>query len=153
MPNTEDAKVEAIIKREETRLGRFVNNVIDAGRWVAGKLSIWEDVREFNFRQELKQGIARIKASERREAEYARSAAHIRGNQHNDYAEARADMAGDATLSWRLEREDPREILADVRRQVHGRASPRSADIKQRVNGLIAKPSDRRPDVSRSLSR
>jgi hypothetical protein len=40
-----------------------------------------------------------------------------RDTQH-DYAEALADVAGDPTLAWRLEHENPIDILDDVRRQV-----------------------------------
>lgn len=39
-----------------------------------------------------------------------------------DYAEAYADVAGDPTLSWRLENEDPRDILDDVRQQARREA-------------------------------
>jgi hypothetical protein len=45
----------------------------------------------------------------------------------NDYDEAYADVAGDATLSWRLAEEDPRDIFDDVRRQARERAFPRGA--------------------------
>jgi hypothetical protein len=51
----------------------------------------------------------------------------------HDYAEAYADVAGDATLSWRLEKESPLDILADVRREARGSAGigpgPTSHDV------------------------
>lgn len=39
-----------------------------------------------------------------------------------DFAEAYADVAGDATLAHRLENEDPRDILNDVKAQAHREA-------------------------------
>lgn len=44
------------------------------------------------------------------------------------YSEAYADVAGDATLSWRLENESPFDILADVKRQVHGHSNDNGID-------------------------
>lgn len=52
-----------------------------------------------------------------------------------DYAEAYADVAGDATLSWRLEEESPLDILADVRRDVRMNAGL-SGDLVDRMTSL-----------------
>jgi len=71
-------------------------------------------------------------AAEQREALHHRS-------RHNDYTEARAEVAGDATLAYRLDLdEDPREILASVRAQVAEEIirDARNRDARQRELGL-----------------
>lgn len=50
----------------------------------------------------------------------------------DDYAEAYADVANDATLSWRLAEESPIDILSDVKRQVHGYDLDRDDDEMER---------------------
>jgi hypothetical protein len=61
---------------------------------------------------------------------------HAYGDTSNDYAEAYADVAGDATLVGRLENEDPRDILSDVRQQAHEAVFGMTAQANGQVTEL-----------------
>jgi hypothetical protein len=52
MPKTEAERMQDVINRDATIIGRVTNIVVDIGRGIVGKPPIWHEVREWEIRQE-----------------------------------------------------------------------------------------------------
>jgi hypothetical protein len=52
MPKTEAERMQDVINRDATIIGRVTNIVVDIGRGIVGKPPIWHEVREWELRQE-----------------------------------------------------------------------------------------------------
>ena len=68
MPKTEDERMTAVINRDATILGRAVNGVIDTGRALTGRPSIWHEVRAWEVREEAAKEQAATRAMASRSA-------------------------------------------------------------------------------------
>lgn len=57
MPKSEEERIQTVIDRDLTVIGRMTNATIDFGRTMVGKSSIWDDVREADAKRESERQI------------------------------------------------------------------------------------------------
>jgi hypothetical protein len=129
-------KSAAYWQRELTPNGQKINDALDKHERVTAERKLTGEAADNSFwaweihqsdKQEWREGLQQtgelVTPRQRDEREFQQRAPDYRSAP----SEAYADVAGDPTLSGRLGREAPAQILADIRQEARERAEPAAA--------------------------